>query len=326
MTPPLTAGAPPAVFPLLADGSLRLECAPALVPLLRRWLPLLPYTETLRSHPAAAIRIGAGDPARVAPAAGAPGLRLGTVHTHVDGTGERATLHAAGCAGVVDLAGISAELVVDGGGDPEAVVWDVYAACTLACGLLLGRLRRALVHAAAVVSPGGGAWLLAGDTHAGKSTTCVNLVTAGWRFVSDDHGVLFRDGSGKVAVEGWPRRFHLDEGWEHGLPGRLRGEVDPHQRWPGQWLRAAPLAGLLFPRVDAERPTELSPLPAADALGALMRQSPWLLGDRAQAPEILALLRSVCERPAYTLRLGLDTYRDTDRLVEVLRPVIGGGS
>jgi hypothetical protein len=43
-----------------------------------------------------------------------------------------------------------------------------------------------------------------------------------------------------------------------------------------------------------------------------------------RAPEILALLRAACERPAYALRLGLDTYRDTGRLLRVLEPLAGG--
>src|SRR5262249_49946534 len=60
---PFPAGAPPAVLPLLADGGLRLECPPALVPLLHRWLPLLPYAETPHDERGAVVRILSGDPA-----------------------------------------------------------------------------------------------------------------------------------------------------------------------------------------------------------------------------------------------------------------------
>jgi hypothetical protein len=319
-TRPAPAGAPPAVFPLLADGCLRLECDPALAPLLDRWLPLLPYDQAERADGPSVIRVAPGDPTRIAPASAAPALRLGTADAHVDAAGSRATVRGSCCAADIDLSAPSACISV-GGGAADDVAWDLYHACTLVCALLLGRLDRALVHAAAVVGPGGGAWLLTGDTHAGKSTTSVNLITAGWRFVSDDNVVLFRGADGRLWVEGWPRRFHLDAGWHHGRPGQPRGEVDPHERWPGRWLRTAPLAGLLFPRVEAGRPTELSPLSAAEALAALLRQSPWLLADRARAPDIFSLLRSACERPAHALRLGLDTYRDTDRLLQVLSPL-----
>ena len=313
----------PSIFSLLADGGLRVEAEPALVVLLRRWLPLLPYDETGSAH-GAVIRLASGDPAAAGTMGGAPALRLGAADAWVDAAAGRAVFRCtAGSGGWADLARGTAGLVPAPFGEEtrEAVAWDVYSMCTIACALLLGRMHRSLAHAAAVVAPGGGAWLLAGDTHAGKSTTSVNLIEAGWRFVSDDHVVLFRDGDGSIAVEGWPRRFHLDEGWADGSPLHRRGEVDPHLRWPGQWQRTAPLAGLLFPRVEANLPTALSPLPATEALAGLMRQSPWLLADRACAAEVLAFLRSACERPAYMLRLGLDTYRDTGRLLEVLRPL-----
>jgi len=321
------AGAPaPAVLPLLADGALRLEAAPELLPLVRRWLPLLPYAETTLSPGGAVIRVAAGDPARLPPAAGAPVVRLGAGSVWVDDAAATARLRCTGgSAGEVELARGAAALVpVPGDLAPDGVAaWDLFSMCTLVSALLLGRMHRALVHAAAIVAPDGRAWLLAGDARAGKSTTAVNLLSAGWRFVSDDNGVLFRGADGAPWVEGWPRLFHLDEGWEAGAPLHRRGEVDPHQRWPGQWVRTAPLAGLLFPRVAADRPTELAPLPAADALAALMRQSPWLLADRACAAEVLSFLREVCERPAFSLRLGLDSYRDTARLLDVLAPLTG---
>lgn len=317
----------PVVLPLLEDGALRLRADERLVPLLRRWLPLLPYPQYSDDAGPAAIRVARGDPpsapASASSGGGAPALRLGTADVFLDGD----ALHlrgSGGCRGAGDLAAGEVELAAprEGGGtDAEAVAWDLYSMCTLSSALLLGRMGRALVHAAAVVAPGGGAWLLTGDTHAGKTTTCANLIGAGWEWVSDDHVVLSRGADGVIGVEGWPRAFHLDEGWEAGAPKRVRGSVDPHARWPGRWRRSAPLAGLVFPRVEAERATELSRSPAAEALSGLLRQSPWLLADRAAAPGVLDLLRSACESPAFSLRLGLDTYRDTARLLEVLSPL-----
>ena len=321
---PTAAGPHASVLPLLADGSLRFEVEPPLLPLVRRWLPLLPYADTPASPHGAVVRVASGDPARVPVPEGPPVLRLSAADLWVDDATARVVFRCdAGSAGTGDLRAGEIELTPAPADDPadRHVAWDLFSASTLAAAVLLGRMHRALVHAAGVVAPDGRAWLLAGDTHAGKSTTSVNLLSAGWRFVSDDNLVLFRGADGRMGVEGWPRRFHLDEGWEEGAPRHRRGEVHPHERWPGQWLRRAPLAGLVFPRIAADRPTELSPLAASEALGGLLRQSPWLLADRACAPEILASLRAACELPAYSLRLGLDSYRDTDRLLEVLRPL-----
>lgn len=302
------------VHPLLHDGRLGVEVHPRLLPLIARWLPLVPRDTP--PHPAGAV-------VRVVPDDAAPPprpqtertLAMGDVDAWMDPHHAR-MIGASGVHGTVSLAEGVAELRAPLDGDANAVAMDLYSACNLCVALLLGRMGRALAHAAAVAPPGGGAWLLVGDSRAGKTTTCANLVSAGWNYLSDDHVVLYRDHEGRVAVEGLPRPFHLDEGWETGGIVERRGNTDPHQRWPGAWRRTAPLAGLLFPGVEADEPTALAPFASADALAGLMRQSPWVLADRAAAPAVLALLREAALHPTHRLRLGLDTYADPALLAE----------
>jgi hypothetical protein len=303
---------------LLHDGRLRLEAHPRLLPTLERWLPLLPDDGAVDPH-GAVLRVLPTDGRAPDAVPDLPRtLRLGDVDAWVDG--DVATLAGGGVLrGRIALDARVAEVRFDdSAADGEAAAWTLYSAATLACALLLGRMGRALAHAAAVAPPEGPAWLLVGDTHAGKTTTCANLVQGGWNYLSDDHVVLYRDSEGRVAAEGWPRAFHLDEGWEAGSVARRRGETDPHARFPGRWRREAPLAGLLFPRIAADAPTALEPARAPDALQGLLRQSPWLLADRGCAPRVLALLRETALLPAHALRLGLDTYADPDRLVHVV--------
>ncbi|HEX2081601.1 MAG TPA: hypothetical protein VHG08_28110 [Longimicrobium sp.] len=304
---------------LLEDGLLRVEVHPRLLSALARWLPLVP-PDTPAAPGGAAIRIFPVDDGVPAPARpdGPRTLRLGVVDAWIES--DRALLLGpSGMHGLVRLAEGAAELRAPAdGAEPDAVAWDLYSACTVSCALLLGRLGRALVHAAAVAPPGAPAWLLVGDTHAGKTTTSANLLRAGWSYLSDDHVVLGRDADGGITVEGLPRPFHLDEGWEAGEVVRRRGSTDPRARWPGRWRRTAPLAGLLFPRVEADAPTALGPFAAADALAALLRQSPWLLADRGCAPAVLDLLRATALLPTHALRLGRDTYADPARLAGVM--------
>jgi hypothetical protein len=300
---------------LLHDGRLRVEVQPRLLPSVARWLPLVPL-DTPADPSGAVIRIAVDDagPAFARPE-GERTLAMGEVDAWMEP--DRALLiGASGVHGLIDLASGVAELRAPAEGDRSAVATDLYSACTLGCALLLGRMGRALAHAAAVAPAGGAAWLLVGDSRAGKTTTCANLVSAGWSYLSDDHVVLHRDAEGRVAVEGLPRPFHLDEGWEAGGIVQRRGNTDPHQRFPGAWTRTAPLAGLLFPRVQPDAPTGLAPLNAADALAGLLRQSPWLLADRGAAPRVLALLRDAALLPTHALRLGLDTYADPPLLAE----------
>jgi hypothetical protein len=191
---------------------------------------------------------------------------------------------------------------------------------TLAAALLLGRMGRALVHGAAIVSPSGAAWLLVGDTHAGKSTTCATLLDGGWRYCSDDQVVVSRaTEGGSLEVEGWPRVFHLDAGFGEARPrGGARSDVDAAIRWPGRWVQRAPLAGLLFPAVDPGAATALLPIDAADRLAGIVRQSPWLFADAGAAPNVLALLRDMALLPGHLLRLGADSFARPGRMVGVL--------
>lgn len=302
---------------LLRDGALHLEAAPDLLPLIAHWLPLLPYEERTPHPHGSVVRVVRGDPHK--PPAAPPALRLGTADAWVEGDAAVLAGKSAGCSGGVDLRAGTAELRAPNGASGDTVGWELYSMASLACALLLNRMGRTLAHAGGVVAPDGGAWLLVGDTHAGKSTTVANLLRCGWGYVSDDNVVLARGGGG-IEVEGWPRHFHMDEGWAAGAPLGRRGAIDPRERWPGQWTDAAPLAGLLFPRVEPAQPTELAPLAAGGALTGLLRQSPWLLADRGSAPAVLALLRDAAARPAFTLRLGLDSYADPPLLAERLRP------
>lgn len=307
---------------LLHDGRLRVEAHPRLLPLLTRWLPLLP--EDTPVHPAGSVL-------RVLPSTDAPPaapstrrtLSLGSVDTWVDGDTARLSGGAEAWGAVALDAGVAELRVAEATADSQAALWALYSSCTLSAALLLGRMGRALAHAAAVAPPDGPAWLLVGDARAGKTTTCANLTAAGWRYLSDDHVVLFRDEDGRAAVEGWPRAFHLDEGYDAGAPTGRRGSDDPRARWPGRWRRTAPLAGMLFPRVEADAPTALERAQPGTALAGLLRQSPWLLADRAGAPRVLDLLRDAALLPAHGLRLGLDTYQAPARLAEVVAEADG---
>jgi hypothetical protein len=312
-----------ATFQLLADGRLRLDVDPGLLEFVAAWLPRLPAPCDAVAEPTAAARIHviAGTPAQAPPLPAL--LRLFSARVWIDDDAARVSLHgsSSGSHCSIDLTGLHATLHAAAGHANSAdVAADVYAILTVTCALLLGRLGRALVHAAAVVTPAGEAWLLVGDTHAGKTTTCANLLNAGWRYLSDDHVVLSPGASADAArVEGWPRPFHLDDGWRSGTPQHRRRAVNAAEAWPGQWQRVAPHAGLLFPRVAADQPTLLEALSQADALAGLIRQSPWLLADRGAAVPVLALLQATAARPRFSLRLGLDTYSDPHRLLERLR-------
>jgi hypothetical protein len=312
-------GAEPEARALTADGSLAIRADADAWALVQPWMPLVPPRPPAPGGVRAWIRVRSGEPA-FAPVPGEPALELRSVLGWVrpDGT---AVLHgpagrvSAHVDGPARLAEVRLCRGAEGAGE---FGFEVFAAFTIACAFLLGRLERALVHAAAVVAPDGRAWLLGGGTFSGKTTTCVNLIRSGWDYLADDQVVLSRGADGRVGVEGWPRRFNLDHGYAQGVSQGLRSRVDPAGFGPGRWRPGAPLGGLLFPRVQAELPTALAPLHPAGALSSLLQQSPWLLGDPGAAKAVLGLLQAAAWVPAFELRLGADTYRDRARLQDVL--------
>ena len=303
---------------LLEDGSLEIRATAAVRDRVEPWLPRLPGTAP-QGPPRARIEVSAQDGEFDRPDA-PPLIQLGSVDGWSLPQG-RILLHSAkaGLSGVVDPAAMRSEIrfgpVV---GSPEAERVEVFAILTLATAFLLGRLGRTLVHGAAVVPPDGKAWLLVGGTFSGKTTSCVNLIRHGWDYLTDDHIVL-ADGPGGLWIEGWPRRFNLDEGYSAGRSVGIRIRVDPERFGPGRWRRTAPVRGLLFPTVRPGAPTALASASPRQGLPLLLRQSPWLLADPGTAGDVLGLLTSAALLPSFNLTLGEDSYRAGERLAALLR-------
>jgi hypothetical protein len=298
---------------LTSDGTLRLVLDRALVTLAERWVPQ--QLGDAASHRATGALIDVRCSGRAAPRSPALAtFSLGSVRAWVDE--RRAVVRLGGVlpssGGAVSLASRRARLSVDPARGDRAAT-DLYSMLTIAAALLVAGLGRALVHAAAVLGPDGAAWLLVGDARAGKSTTCANLARAGRSYLSDDQVLLAATEQG-IVVEGLLRTFHLDEGWERGEVSGRRRAIHPAALGLGDRQRLAPLAGIVLPVVEPAQPTTFAPISAGQALAGLVRQSPWLLAHRTIAEPGIMLLSRAAQRPAFSLTLGLDTYRDPARL------------
>ena len=297
-------------YSLTHDDALRLSATPALAQLVARWLP---FHAVSCDDGAAGITIDVVEPGVVELPASLPAvtLRMGETHCRVDG--DVAWLDGPGVRARVDLAGGRATIELD----RAAPAVDVVPALTLPSALLLARSRRYLLHCGAVEHPGGGVWLLAGDSRAGKTSTSLSLARAGWGLLADDHVVL-RPLDDGWEVEGWPRLLHPDERWREGTPTGRRIDLDP-RREPGVRL-AGPgrLAGVLLPSVRGAEATAVTPARHSDALSMLLRQTAWSVADRGVAARALADLTAATSVPTLSLRLGLDTFGDPARLDAVL--------
>jgi hypothetical protein len=310
---------------LLHDDALIVHTDVMVAEIVASWLPLHAAAPRVKAERRAVIDVVVEDPtvASTAFADDAPLLRFAGVQVHaLDGDVLRLDGTSA-ARGRIDLEAQRATIAVPCSADTTdaSLAHDIYSMLTLSAAFLVGRLRGALVHAAGVVDPDGRAWLLVGDTHAGKTTTCVSLLSAGgWRYLADDQVVLRLGDHGALVAQGWPRRAHLDEGFGDAIVTGTRGTVDLRAQWGDRWMARAPLGGVLLPSVKADRPTSLSAAAGAAGFTALVRQSPWLMADRAVASAVMALLRDAASHPTFSLSLGRDSYARGELLAERLAP------
>lgn len=300
-------------YALLSDGFLAVAASPRIEPALAGWLPL--DARPREPVPGASVRIHVGEPGSLAvriPADLPPAAAIiGSTACHL--AGARAWVVGDGVAAILDLARREARCELDEAGGEGAV-----HALSFVTALLLARGGRYLLHCGAAQAPGGGAWLVAGDSRAGKTSTVLGLARTGWGLLSDDHVVLYRRGD-RWWLDGWPRSLHPDAGWREGkLTGR-RIVFDPREDPSLRRVGTAPLEAMILPRIEAgaER-TRIEPASRSEALSTLMRQSAWSLLDPAAAPDALPSLGDATSVPRFMLRLAPDVYRDPARFRDLL--------
>jgi hypothetical protein len=152
------------------------------------------------------------------------------------------------------------------------------------------RLRtrgRYYLHASGAVNPEGEAWLLAGDTGAGKSTLAYALSCAGWSVLGDD-GVIIGLDSGIAVAHPWHDPLRVSSALAPVFPdlGRLAARphpTDPRRRVPAPARRghSAPIAGIAFLARGSH--DAIARIDEQSALVSLIRQSPWVMIPDADA-------------------------------------------
>ena len=201
--------------------------------------------------------------------------------------------------------------VVPAAGQTYAILEDLIA---ISLSPHLRRRQKFLLHAFAAAFDGQ-AVLLVGGIGAGKTTTGLSLLDAGWQLLSNDSPVVV--GNGRIqqypgVLAAYPESFahfgslaHLAEERDWGN-GRRKISVTAESIWPAVWLAEAPVRAICFPQIEARQSHALTPLAKPVALAKLLPHAieQW---DKAMIPRHLHILRQLVEAaPAYVLHLSPD--------------------
>jgi hypothetical protein len=217
--------------------------------------------------------------------------------------------------------------------DREPVAGTTEVMLQIALTLALRREHVFHLHAAALVHRSGAGVLIVGGSGAGKTTTTLGLLEAGYAYLVDDCLFLRRVPAPPGAcVLAFPREFHLGPATLAAFPrlAALAGPpsaragkrpVDPREAYPDRdrkaWIPARGASLAVFPTITDAAETTLAPIPKAEAFGHLLASSALLVIDGIpNREENLALLREVLEvSSCRELRLGRDALIDPTGIV-----------
>lgn len=167
-------------------------------------------------------------------------------------------------------------------------------------------------HHAAAVSLDGEGILLVGKSGQGKSTLAVDLVHRGFDYLCDDR-CFVRAGEGGFEVLGFYEPFKLYPQNVGHLPGITLSEspdakkpLDLRESYPQQAKGMSRVSGILFPSWAPEQESRLEPLPAGQALIALMPLTMVCFDSASTKAHFAFASDMVSQTPAARLVLGGD--------------------
>lgn len=181
-----------------------------------------------------------------------------------------------------------------------------------------------LIWHSAAVTKDGMSMLLPGISGSGKSTTTLNLLTLGYRFLADD-SVLLRTRGRSLEASGYESGLYLTDRslqllpeWERFKRGR---RYKKGQRWkyqinlksfrPPESSNPHPVKFVLFPQVTSGQETRLEKLTAAQAMIECLQQVPKehpsaILGPSVLQSQFEIYSKLVRSARCYRIHLGAD--------------------
>lgn len=214
--------------------------------------------------------------------------------------------------------------IVAAAGETYAILEDLIA---ISMSPHLRRRQKFLLHAFAAAFEGE-AVLLVGGIGAGKTTTGLSLLNAGWQLLSNDSPIVAPNGRiqqypGVLAAypesfAHFPAMAHLADGGEGEGNGRSKISVTAESIWPDVWSSSAPVRAICFPQIEQRDAHLLESISKPAALARLLPHAveQW---DKTMIPAHLHILRQLVQSaPAYILHLSPDILAIPQAITAVL--------
>ena len=193
------------------------------------------------------------------------------------------------------------------------------------------------MHAATVVVPQGPSGLIVGQSGAGKTTTALALVRAGWSYLGDDSLLLRQAPDRRVDLLGLPLDFHLANATAGAFPdlsphlGEFIHEnvpkrrLDPRAAGSRRLDHAQAPAAIVLPTIVRQPRSSLKRLPPAEAMSELLHASALLsIEGMADARAQVALLEALLSRAStWRLELGQDVLAEPALIARLLLESVG---
>jgi hypothetical protein len=159
------------------------------------------------------------------------------------------------------------------------------------------------LHSAGVVSPESGKGvLIVGRSGSGKSTLALQLVMAGWPYLSDDE-LLLSLSDGAVEARGFRSFFAVSTSASE----QFKTCFEPERAFGSQRRELASPGVILFTRLSGEQQSQLSKLTPSETMMRLIRACPWATYDTAIAGANLEVLSALARQAsAFDLSAGRD--------------------
>ena len=156
------------------------------------------------------------------------------------------------------------------------------------------------MHSAGVVESGNGV-LIIGPSGSGKSTLALELVKAGWSYLSDDE-LLLSLNDGVVEARGFRSFFAVSE-----AGAAFKHCFEPENVFESKRTDHALPRLLVFTRLNGSSRSELCQLTQAETMTRLLRACPWATYDRSIAGDNLELLSTLARQArGFDLSAGRD--------------------